>query len=61
MGLIKEPLEVDFVVDPRPLTKQEEIAISEFIKADKAKRALLEKIHSNNTKSVIKTREKEPA
>ena len=59
MGLIKEPLEVDFVVDPRPLTKQEEIAISEFIKADKAKRVLLEKRRSNKTKSVIKTREKE--
>jgi len=43
MGLIKEPLDVDFEVDPRPLTKKEELAISEFIKADKAKRALLEK------------------
>lgn len=43
MGLIKEPLDVDFVVDPRPLTKNEQLAISEFIKADKAKRALLKK------------------
>jgi hypothetical protein len=43
MGLIKEPLDVDFIVDPRPLTKKEQLAISEFIKADKAKRALLEK------------------
>ncbi len=43
MGLIKEPLDVDFVVDSRPLTKKEQLAISEFIKADKAKRALLEK------------------
>lgn len=43
MGLIKEPLDVDFVVDPRPLSKKEQLAISEFIKADKAKRALLEK------------------
>jgi hypothetical protein len=43
MGLIKEPLEVDFVVDPRPLTKKEELAISAFIKADKEKRALIEK------------------
>ena len=43
MGLIKEPLEVDFVVDPRPLTKREQLAISEFIKADKAKRALSKK------------------
>ncbi|MFN8359140.1 MAG: hypothetical protein U0264_04425 [Candidatus Kapaibacterium sp.] len=38
MGLIKEPLEVDFVVDPRPLTKAEEQSISEFIRADKEKR-----------------------
>lgn len=38
MGLIKEPLEVDFVVDPRPLTKNEKKMISEFIKADKEAR-----------------------
>jgi hypothetical protein len=39
MGIIKEPLEVDFVVDPRPLTKAESLSLSEFIKNDKAKRA----------------------
>lgn len=38
MSLIKEPLDVDFVVESRPLTKAEEKAISDFIKADKAKR-----------------------
>jgi len=38
MGLIREPLDVDFVVDPRPLTKAEEKAISDFIRADKEKR-----------------------
>lgn len=38
MGLIKEPLDVDFEVESRPLTKEEEKAISEFIKVDKAKR-----------------------
>lgn len=43
MGLIKEPLDVDFVVDPRPLTKAEEKAISEFIRADKEKRKLKER------------------
>ena len=43
MGLIKEPLDVDFVVDPRPLTKKEQLAISKFIKADKAERASLKK------------------
>ena len=51
MGLIKEPLDVDFVVDPRPLTKKEQLAISEFIKADKAKRALLEKRQAKNKKA----------
>lgn len=38
MALKKEPIDIDFVVDPRPLTKEEELAISEFIKEDKAKR-----------------------
>ncbi|MFT3948032.1 MAG: hypothetical protein QM763_13765 [Agriterribacter sp.] len=43
MGIIKEPLDVDFVVDPRPLTKAEEKAISDFIRADKEKRKLKER------------------
>lgn len=38
MGLIKEPLHVDFEVDPRPLTETERKLISAFIKADKLKR-----------------------
>jgi len=38
MGLIKEPLDVDFIVDSRPLTKVEKKTISDFIKADKEKR-----------------------
>jgi hypothetical protein len=58
MGLIKEPLDVDFLFDPRPLTKKEESTISEFIKADKEKRALLEKRRTklnvkNKTKAII--------
>ncbi|WP_414618020.1 hypothetical protein [Dyadobacter sp. 32] len=55
MGLIKEPLDVDFVVNPRPLTKKEELAISEFINADKEKRALLEK-RPTKTKSPSRTK-----
>lgn len=39
MGFIREPLDVDFEVDPRPLTMKEKKAISDFIKADKLKRA----------------------
>ncbi len=41
MSIIREPLDVDFVVDPRPLTKEEQAAISAFIKADKVKKAKL--------------------
>jgi hypothetical protein len=40
MGLIREPLDVDFYVDPRPLTKEEQKMISDFIKADKHQRKL---------------------
>ena len=43
MGLIKEPLDIDFEVDSRPLTKKEELAISAFIQADKLNRKQLHK------------------
>jgi hypothetical protein len=39
MGHIKEPDGVDFVIKSRPLTKKEEVAISEYIRAYKAKRS----------------------
>jgi len=38
MGLIREPFEVDFFFNPKPLTKKEQKMISDFIKADKEKR-----------------------
>jgi hypothetical protein len=34
-------LDVDFFVDPKPLTKEENKLISDFIKTDKQKRRLL--------------------
>lgn len=37
MGHIKEPDGVDFIIKGKPLTEKEKKAISEFIKADKAK------------------------
>ena len=37
MGLIREPLEVDFEFDPKPLTEKEKEEISKYIKAYKAK------------------------
>jgi hypothetical protein len=38
MGLIREPFDVDFFVDSRPLTEKEKKIISDFIKSDKEKR-----------------------
>ena len=39
MGLIREPLDVDFYFDPRPLTKEEREKISQHIREYKAKMA----------------------
>ena len=50
MGLIREPLDVDFVVESRPLTKAEEKAISDFIRADKEKRTQKEERKTRITK-----------
>jgi hypothetical protein len=54
MGLIREPLNVDFVVDPRSLTKEEKEAISTYIREYKIK-------HTDKKKTLKppKTREKE--
>lgn len=38
MGLIREPRDVDFFVDPKPLTDEERKMISDYIKKDKQKR-----------------------
>ena len=35
MGIIKEPFDIDFEVDNRPLTKEEEKMISDFIRLRK--------------------------
>ena len=52
MGLIREPLDVDFVVDPRPLTSEEKETISNYIREYKAR-------YSNKTvvsKQILKTK-----
>jgi hypothetical protein len=46
MGYIKEPKGVDFVVDPRPLTKKEEQEISDNI----AKQKLANNVSTFSTK-----------
>ena len=55
MGLIKEPLDVDFYVDPRALTLKEKAAISQHIidyKKKMAKREL-KKTTAKNKVAVI--------
>ena len=37
MGLIKEPLDIDFYVDPKPLTDEERAMISKYIQEYKAR------------------------
>jgi hypothetical protein len=37
MGIVKEPLNVDFIVENRPLTKEEEKQISNYILSQKKK------------------------
>lgn len=39
MGLIREPLDVDFYVDPKPLTAKEKLEISQHIREYKKKMA----------------------
>ena len=37
MGLVREPLDIDFVVEPKPLTQKEKEAVSEYIREYKSK------------------------
>ena len=54
MGSTKEQLDVDFFFDPKPLTKEEQKLISDFIQADKKKRKD-KKISSNRSRTSQKT------
>jgi hypothetical protein len=51
MGLIKEPLDVDFEVEPKALTQKEKEAISQYILDYKTKQA---KKHKRKTTAVRK-------
>ena len=41
MGLIKEPFELDFFLDPKPVSKEDIQKISDYIKSDKKNRKIL--------------------
>ncbi len=53
MGLIKEPLDVDFYVDPRPLTKEEREKISQHIREYKAKMVRLKNRRTSSKKKHV--------
>lgn len=55
MGIVKEPLNIDFVVENRPLTKEEEKQISEYILSQKNKREMKNKATIRTTKPKQKT------
>ena len=57
MGLIREPLDVDFTVDPRILTKAEKNAISEYIRNYKIKEAEKKTVTARVSKAQAKTSE----
>lgn len=54
MGHIKEPIGIDFVINSRPLTNEEEIAISEYIRSYKTKHSHKEIISKQTVKNVLK-------
>lgn len=59
MGLIREPLEVDFTVEPHVLTKAEKTAISEYIRDYKMKET--GKTHTLRVNNKTEPRKREPA
>jgi len=52
MGLIKEPKGIDFIINSEPLTKEEEVKLSEFIA--KRKQEIAEMKHERPTKAKSK-------
>ena len=56
MALIKEPLDIDFFVEPVPLSDAERMTISDFIKNYKKKNSA-----KKNQKTTIKKKEPIPA
>jgi len=51
MGHIKEPKGVDFIIKSKPLTNEERIAISEFIRQYKAKQSAKKSIRKKRLSS----------
>ena len=58
MGHIHEPQDVDFYVDPRPLTAEERSRISEYIKKDKEDRNESPTKAKSKRAKIVKTKHK---
>jgi hypothetical protein len=58
MGLIREPLDVDFTVEPHVLTETEKIAISKYIREYKLKETGKAQSPLTNAKISARKREK---
>ena len=55
MGLVREPLDVDFIVDPLILTNEEKSAISEYIRGYKSTVAEKPPVLTANNKLIDRT------
>jgi hypothetical protein len=55
MGYVKEPEGVDFVIKGKPLTEEQKLAISEFIKSDKERISKLKEQKTKNKKRSSKS------
>ena len=53
MKLIREPLHIDLYVDSRPMTKEDEKAISDYVKADELKHSKKAERKSTSTNMVL--------
>ena len=60
MGHIKEPDGVDLLIKSRPLTNEEELAISNYIRAYKAKHSP-KKAPSKRTTSTVRSKIADPS
>jgi hypothetical protein len=54
MAIVKEPLNIDFVIENRPLTKVEEKQISEYINSQKKKK----EVKTSTSAKITKTKQK---
>ena len=53
MGLIKEPFEVDFFMDPKPVSKEEIQKISDYIVADKKYKKILKTKQTKQKRTMV--------